>query len=84
MPCVDQNVVQNTLIMDRSRGRCQAEHRSGYDTETLRGLELPGECDKDSGQGEVLVAAQFGDGLNAEDLGKQLVVAFRSGRLTLT
>ena len=41
------------------------------------GLKPPGERDEDSGQSEVLVAPQFGHGLDAEDLGKHLVVAFR-------
>jgi hypothetical protein len=79
MLCVDQNVVQDTLIMDRNRRRCQAEGGSGYDTETLR-TRASGACDEDSGQSEVLVAAQFGDGLDAEDLEKRLVLAFREAR----
>jgi hypothetical protein len=44
------------------------------------GLKPPGERDEDSGQSEVLVAPQFGHGLDAEDLGKHVVVAFRETR----
>jgi hypothetical protein len=44
------------------------------------GLKPPGERDEDSGQSEVLVPPQFGHGLDAEDLGKHVVVAFRETR----
>jgi hypothetical protein len=44
------------------------------------GLKPPGERDEDSGHSEVLVPPQFGHGLDAEDLGKHVVVAFRETR----
>jgi hypothetical protein len=59
MLCVDQNVVQNTLIMivivrDVKRAAV-------LDTIPKRSvLELSGQCDEDSGQREVPVASQFG------------------------
>ena len=43
-------------------------------------LDLAGECNQRSSQSEVLVAPQFGDGLNAKDVGKDLVVALRQTR----
>jgi hypothetical protein len=59
MPCVDQNVVQNTLIMivivpDVKRAAV-------LDTIPKRfRAGASGQCDEDSGQSEVPVASQFG------------------------
>ena len=55
MLCLDQNAVQNTLIMDRNRVRCQADCASGYDTETLRDSSFPASATRTPARAKCLV-----------------------------